>query len=975
MLEGPRRAARPGEVAQGGAARLDRLIEDRDDRGVQARTAPPGDARRPAPRRDARPEERLAGVDIADSGDQALVEEGRLDRGRASGEAAVQDIRGEPRAERFGAHARQMLTVLKTGGRDEVDKPETAGVIENDADWPAGSSQVEYDVIVAWIGRRCIIEGARLGGAPAFHRKAAGHAEMHDQGVAGRQRTEKIFAATTKLLELRPDDARRKILRQGDPQGGPTGFHMREPRALHGGGEAAADRFDFGQFGHTRSKLHEMRGGQIAFVEIMLRGGTSSVEQYKYRVFISYSHADERWGDWLQRALETYRVPEALVGTTTPFGPAPRRLTPIFRDRDDLPAAGSLNKAIEEALDASLFQIVICSPQVAKSRWVNEEIRRFKSRHGQDRMLAIIVDGEPGASATPGREAEECFPPALRFRVDTEGNITDEPAEPVAADARPAGDGRRMAVTKLAAGLIGVSLDALVQREAARRARRAQIFTGVSGAVAAIMIVLAGFALNARREAQAMRGHAEDLIEFMLTDLRDKLAPLGQLDILKSVGDEALAYYEAQDLRKLDGDALNRRAKALLLMGNIHQRRQDYDAARAAYKAAMTTTAEQLRRSPNDPERIFDHAQAVFYVGDIDIFLSDLTAAPYYEEYHRLAQRLVEIDPDNPKWRQEMAYAVRNLSILDFYRRKYEEAAPNFERATDMEKALYADELGDAGVMKKIAESLSWEAFNDLHRARFRSALSILDEQIALYDAILAQNPDDFSAIRPLASAYLRKGMAYLALGELDLAEEAWRMESQLSYRLLERDPRDTMRLLYVSRSEEYRSELAQLRGNDAEAVEAADEALAYARRLYEANPKSLNSILVLISAQARRLDAGGDSELLAALAGELDGLVRNSLGSGQRYDKAITHGLAALMHFERARPAPNKSREYASLGVSRFGPLASSLQPFARMRLAEFYLELGQIKEAREIIQYLEMKDFRYPYFLSLNNTLNREE
>ena len=58
----------------------------------------------------------------------------------------------------------------------------------------------------------------------------------------------------------------------------------------------------------------------------------------KYRAFISYSHVDRRWGEWLHRKLEGYRVPQKIVGRVTDYGPIPRRLTPIFRDRNELAA-------------------------------------------------------------------------------------------------------------------------------------------------------------------------------------------------------------------------------------------------------------------------------------------------------------------------------------------------------------------------------------------------------------------------------------------------------------------------------------------------------------------------------------------------------------------------------------------------------------------------------------------------------------
>ena len=36
--------------------------------------------------------------------------------------------------------------------------------------------------------------------------------------------------------------------------------------------------------------------------------------EFKYWAFISYSHQDKAWGDWLHKALETYRVPKRIVG-------------------------------------------------------------------------------------------------------------------------------------------------------------------------------------------------------------------------------------------------------------------------------------------------------------------------------------------------------------------------------------------------------------------------------------------------------------------------------------------------------------------------------------------------------------------------------------------------------------------------------------------------------------------------------------
>lgn len=229
----------------------------------------------------------------------------------------------------------------------------------------------------------------------------------------------------------------------------------------------------------------------------------------RYRAFISYSHADKAVAQQLHRAVESYRIPSKLVGRATSVGLVPRRLSPIFRDREELPASADLGAELSAALRSSLFLIAICSRRSAKSTWVDQEILQFKRAYGDSRVLALIVDGEPNASDMPGREQDECFPRSLRFRLGPDGEISTHRAEPIAADIRPGADGRRLARMKLIAGLTGLPLNDLVQREAQRRVRNLAYVT--SGAVAGMVLTgaLAFYANAARIEANTQREIAQ----------------------------------------------------------------------------------------------------------------------------------------------------------------------------------------------------------------------------------------------------------------------------------------------------------------------------------------------------------------------------------------------------------------------------------------------------------------------------------
>ena len=126
----------------------------------------------------------------------------------------------------------------------------------------------------------------------------------------------------------------------------------------------------------------------------------------RYYAFLSYSHKDKDLADWLHRELERFRVPSALAGKLTANGVVPKRLTPVFRDEQDLSAGGDLAEGIKAALAGSQFLVVLCSPTAAKSRWTNQEIESFKRTRPEGCVLAAVAAGEPFASDLPGREDE-----------------------------------------------------------------------------------------------------------------------------------------------------------------------------------------------------------------------------------------------------------------------------------------------------------------------------------------------------------------------------------------------------------------------------------------------------------------------------------------------------------------------------------------------------------------------------------------
>lgn len=395
------------------------------------------------------------------------------------------------------------------------------------------------------------------------------------------------------------------------------------------------------------------------------------VSEFRYKAFISYSHQDESHATWLHRALESYRVPRRLVGHKGQFGTVSGKLSPIFRDRDELSSATDLSEKITSALDESESLIVICSPASAQSHWVNEEIRLFKVFGRADRIFCVVVDGDP-QSNEPG---SACFPPAL---LENEDGLKHEP---LAADIRKWADGKGLAKLKLVAGILGIRLDELRRRELQRKRK----FQAAVGFAIAAVIALVIFAFQARlSEQQALqaqqrnRENAENMLS-QFVEATENLEQTADLQTRRAFNDVASNF-----LQKLDPDDLTIESKRNL--GKILQKQGEVNYDEGFYQIAINLFVESkailasiYRENPQDEQAIFDLSQVEYYIGKLHFYEGRYDDAyNSFSAYRNASENLITIDPDNADWVMEMAYALSNLGYIEKHR-----VPPDFQSAIE----------------------------------------------------------------------------------------------------------------------------------------------------------------------------------------------------------------------------------------------------------------------------------------------------
>ncbi len=310
------------------------------------------------------------------------------------------------------------------------------------------------------------------------------------------------------------------------------------------------------------------------------------MKKFDYFAFISYSHKDQKIAKRLKKRLQGYNLPSKLQKS---YPALPKNLKPIFFDESNLVAlGGSLQESLQKNLDNSNYLIVICSPNSAKSEYVNDEVKHFIEIGRKSHIVPLIIEGVPYS----GGETE-CFPSALR-------NL---PREEQLLGVDMTKFGERHAFLRVIASMLELNLDKFVfygEKERKRKVIRL-------GSIAAAVVIMVGtiiwysaYYMNKKRyesDAQLRRGS-------MYYTNHDYVSAVGWFEKAAANGNAeaqyvlGAMYYEGevieQDYMKAivwyKKAAANGVAEAQFIVGFMYQYgegvERDYAKAMAYYKKA-----------------------------------------------------------------------------------------------------------------------------------------------------------------------------------------------------------------------------------------------------------------------------------------------------------------------------------------------------------------------------------------------------
>jgi len=480
----------------------------------------------------------------------------------------------------------------------------------------------------------------------------------------------------------------------------------------------------------------------------------AALETLKYRAFLSYSHRDSAAAKRLHTRLEGFRIDKDLVGRATPMGPVPKQLRPIFRDRHDFDAGGTLGEQTIAAIDAAGAMILLASPASAGSRPVNDEVRLFCERHPDRPLIPLILDGEPGNAE------RECFPPALHDQGDV-----------LAADLRESGDGQQLALAKVAARLLGLPPDEVFRRAERDRRRRARIRHALMGVLAVLSVAATGSTLYAWHELKTNEAFldatlktASGIVDTAVQQAEKYNVPRSATIVLLTQAEglfDGMAKYGRQTpkLRYRKAWMLIQFSRNYAIVGDTGKEK-----ARALEAQQLLTAL--TKEKPADLNFQWELAAVDDAVGNVLVARGSLPEAlQSYRDGLAIMERLVKSDPGNADWQRDLSVSYNKVGNVLAPQGNLPGALQSYRDGLAIMERLAKSDPDNAGGQRDLP--VSYDKVGDVLVAQgnLPEALESYRDGLAIRERLAKSDPGNARWQRDLSVSYERTAACWSPKG------------------------------------------------------------------------------------------------------------------------------------------------------------------------------------------------------------------
>ncbi len=339
-------------------------------------------------------------------------------------------------------------------------------------------------------------------------------------------------------------------------------------------------------------------------------------------------------------------------------------------------------------------------------------------------------------------------------------------------------------------------------------------------------------------KATKARGQAEDVLEFLVYDMRDELVKVGRIELAEKVRARVDSYFGELGLNPSDKRMLRNRVADLNNHGDLSLSKGDPEASLKSHREALAIAEREAAADPSNSRWQRDLMVTHGRIGDALQMQNKLDdALKSYRDALEINQKLAAKEPANPNWQHDLSVSMGTVGDVLRAKGDLDGALKMYRDALAISEKVGADAAANADWRRDLAVAQS--KVGDMLRIRgdLDGALADYEKAVEILQQLSAADPANASRQWDLAETREKIGTVIRDQGKLDDALKIYRQAFAAKQRLAAFDPANKGWMRGLGAIERKLGEVLETHGDPAEALKMFRDMQEITLRLINAEP------------------------------------------------------------------------------------------------------------------------------------------
>jgi eukaryotic-like serine/threonine-protein kinase len=398
---------------------------------------------------------------------------------------------------------------------------------------------------------------------------------------------------------------------------------------------------------------------------------------------------------------------------------------------------------------------------------------------------------------------------------------------------------------------------ASVDEQKRRHGIRERIRFGVMAGITAALIIAVIFGLvsyrqyrraerakvaadQAAKRATLASNEAEKLINFMTTDLRDKLKPIGRLDLLADVNKRVEEYYDAFPVTNEKAEVQRQWALHLVNEGDTEKDQGEFAAALKSYEDSLVIVRRLVEQNATNASWQRDVATNLEKIGDILKLQGDQSGAlDRYSSAATIEEKLSVRYPQDLPLQAQAAFGWQRIGELLETQGDLPHALESIEKSLKIRRYLVKRDANNVDWQYELSLTLSSVGSVLSRQGRRSEAIETYKECLAILQSLADRDKDNTQWQDQLAVSLENVGDELTSEGDLSKGFDSYQKALDIRKSLGDHDPTNTTWQRKLSQSYEDVAQALTGQGDLVTALENFRNALTIRERLFQSDPNN----------------------------------------------------------------------------------------------------------------------------------------